>query len=126
MKVQLFLPVEPEHAAHALKHKLLTRFGGFTITNGEGHYQNHDGAHIKEHVEVVTVFVGFWQAEQAEAWLADVTLDYGRHAKQESVLYTIDDEPYFVDVPNSVQVQPEKHVHPLVAEILQAFRENAG
>lgn len=124
MKVQLFLPVKPEYAAHALKHKLLERFGGFTVSTGEGHYKAHDGTHISEHVEVVTVFVAFWQAEQAEQWLADRALEYGKHAKQESVLYTIDDEPYFVDVP--APVAPEHHVHPLIAELLRDFRENAG
>lgn len=92
---RLYIPKYPNKPVVVLEVRLVETFGGYTLTSafGVGVWRNPDNKEIVQ--EPVYVYDVVIQDEDAAA-LGDILSEYKKDAAQHSVLYILDNEPYFI------------------------------
>jgi hypothetical protein len=95
MKIQLFIPVEPQTPRIFLHNKLAAKFGGCTSIPAAGTWFDDRGSLVKEPVSVETVYC-CGRMDAPHEYLTEVAQSYKDASGQDMVMYTINDEPYYL------------------------------
>lgn len=94
-KLEFYLPRNPLTPYHELFTKVLDRFGGATEQVGVGTWVSPSGVKFTEGVYILSVF--FDATPSNMLYIETLALEYMRSAKQQSILYAVDNQPIFIE-----------------------------